>query len=222
MRYIVVDLEMNPVADMHKNIQDVCKTEIIEIGAVLLDDNYEEISCFKTYVRPQFNTEITNRINGLTGISWEMVYTAPTFTEAMKMFIYWCNKVTEDFQIIQWSENDRKQIEKEALIKDPILWEMNIFHDEKWIDFQQEYGLRIGRNRKTSLPEAVMFAGEDFEGRHHDALFDARNTAELLRIVRKPDQCKKALGTVIEALKEKPVGVIIGELFNLNELCLSA
>jgi inhibitor of KinA sporulation pathway (predicted exonuclease) len=43
---------------------------------------------------------------------------------------------------------------------------------------------------KTSLSYAVMLAGAEFEGRRHDALFDARNTARIFRTVRIPEERK--------------------------------
>ena len=43
MKYIVIDLEMNPIAAVHKTERETCKLEVIEIGAVLLDENYQEI-----------------------------------------------------------------------------------------------------------------------------------------------------------------------------------
>lgn len=61
MKYIVVDLEMNPIAKKYADKAAICKNEIIEIGAVLLDENFQEISSFMTYVRPEYNSEIVKK-----------------------------------------------------------------------------------------------------------------------------------------------------------------
>ena len=37
MKYVVIDLEMNPIATVHTAEREYCKLEVIEIGAVLLD-----------------------------------------------------------------------------------------------------------------------------------------------------------------------------------------
>ena len=42
MKYIVVDFEMNPVSRTYKEQKAICTNEIIQIGAVLLDENYQE------------------------------------------------------------------------------------------------------------------------------------------------------------------------------------
>ena len=49
MKHIVVDLEMNYVAKK-SDARRICRMETIEIGAVMLDDNLQEISAFRTYV----------------------------------------------------------------------------------------------------------------------------------------------------------------------------
>ena len=38
MRYIFVDFEMNPVSEKFPEIKKQCKREIIEIGAVMLNE----------------------------------------------------------------------------------------------------------------------------------------------------------------------------------------
>lgn len=43
MKYIVVDLEMNPIQSKLKQERKICKNEIIQIGAVCLNEDYDEI-----------------------------------------------------------------------------------------------------------------------------------------------------------------------------------
>ena len=38
MKYVVIDLEMNPIATVHTAEREYCKLEVIEIGAVLQDE----------------------------------------------------------------------------------------------------------------------------------------------------------------------------------------
>lgn len=222
MKYIVIDLEMNPIAAVHKTERETCKLEIIEIGAVLLDENYQEIGSFVTLVKPRFNSRIERRYEKLTGIKTEMVESAPFFEDALDMFFGWCNRVPDEIQIIQWSENDFVQFSKEIQMKNILLSDQNQkYMDSPWLDFQAEYGHTLGLERSISLKDAVMYAGEDFCGRQHDALVDARNTAELFAIVRDETKCEKALQHVIEALKPKN-NLSIGDLFDFSAFSLSA
>ena len=50
MKHIVVDLEMNPVAKEHREIRRKLNGEIIEIGAVRLNENFEQEDEFQCYV----------------------------------------------------------------------------------------------------------------------------------------------------------------------------
>ena len=88
MKHIVVDLEMNKVGKEYRNLG--CTMETIEIGAIMLDENFQEISSFRTYVKPEYNTRITSIVRDLTGITYDMVINAPKFDEAIKMFSNWC------------------------------------------------------------------------------------------------------------------------------------
>ena len=58
MRYIFADFEMNPVDRKFKEVRKICRSEIIEMGASMLDENMNEISCFRVYVKPQYNDKI--------------------------------------------------------------------------------------------------------------------------------------------------------------------
>lgn len=67
-----------------------------------------------------------------------------------------------------------------------------------------------------------MYAGIDLEGRAHDALYDARNTATLMKIVRTDDSRRKALENVIDAFTPSSAGTTLGSLFDFTKLGFSA
>ena len=206
MKYIVVDLEMNPLSKTYIEERKICNNEIIEIGAVVLDEEYKEIDSFETLVKPQLNSKVERKIEKLTGITTEMVSSAPLFEDAVKMFFSWCDSIQEDIQIYQWSDSDYEQMHKEIYLKGYELTERQEKLLTEWCDFQKEFGETLGLERRLSLKNALMYAGIDFEGREHDALFDARNTAALVTIVRTPELCKQTLENVINALTSKSIG----------------
>lgn len=69
MNYIIVDLEMNPIAGEYKDERKICRSEIIEIGAVIMDESFLVMGEFRTLVKPQFNDCIYKKYETLTGIS---------------------------------------------------------------------------------------------------------------------------------------------------------
>lgn len=222
MKYIVVDLEMNSLANKYQEERALCGREVIEIGAVALDEQYQEIDSFKTFVKPQYNDEIKPYFERLTGISTEMVASAPVFEDAVREFCLWCQSIDDDLQIYQWSDSDMKQILSEMNLKKIVFEKKNQSLLSDWFDFQKEFGEKLNLTRAVSLKNAVMYAGIEFSGAEHDALDDARNTAVLLKIVRTPALCKNALEHVIDALTFTPLSSTLGSMFNFAELGFSA
>lgn len=218
MKHIVVDLEMNEISRKYHEEKAVSKMEIIEIGAVLLDENYTEIGYFKTLIKPQFNERIKPLYENLTGITTEMVQNAPVFEDGLRMFLSWCRSVNDSIQLYQWSDSDLLQITKEMELKKVDLSAEEQSLLVEWNDFQKEYGNKLMLDRQISLKNAIMYAGLDFVGKEHDALCDARNTGMLLRILRTPELCKEVLDKVIEVLTPKTLSATLGDLFDFGEL----
>ena len=88
----------------------------------------------------------------------------------------------------------------------------------RWYDFQKEYMNKLGLEKVLSLEKAVNYAGMEFQGKIHDALWDAKNTAELFAIVRDEEECNRVLNSVIDAFQTKKVTSTLGELFDFEKL----
>ena len=215
MNYIIVDFEMNPIAREYMAEKQICRSEIIEIGAVIMDENYLLLGEFKTLVKPQYNETISKKYETLTGITTQMVQNAPEFVTAYEMFANWCKSYEGDYQVYAWSDSDYNQLVAEMKLK-------NYSNEEKlellghWYDFQKEYTEKLGLERIISLEKALDYAGVDFKGHMHDALCDAKNTAELFAIVRDEKRCHEMLGVVMEALQPKNVCDTLGSLFDFG------
>lgn len=215
MKHIVVDIEMNCVAKKSE-VRSFCSMETIEIGAVMLDDNLQEISAFRTYVKPEYNDCIDRKIKRLTGITEEMVQNAPVFNEALRMFTNWCLG-TEEVTIYAWSDTDYCQITREIELKKyEMIPEEETILVEKWSDFQNEFDTHLGFNKKLSLSMALDMAGINFTGREHDALDDARNTAELLNILKNTALFNLTLKKIKEAMEPSKISNTMGELFDFS------
>ena len=210
MVHIFVDYEMNEIDKSYKEQRCICKREIIEIGAVKLDDSGQEIGEFTQYVKPEFG-KITDYYANLTGITNEKVADAPHFLEAMGRFYDWIGK--EDYTIYSWSNSDSIQISKEAALKqekDERLTQML----EHWVDYQVVFGRLLGIEKKVGLMDAVHAIGEQFEGNQHDALWDARNTAEIYRISLDQERFNALMKPLTELFQpQKQMGTTLGELF---------
>ena len=137
MRKVFVDLEMCPIPKEYAAEKEICKLETIEIGAVMLDEEGEEIASFKEYIKPTYATEIPRNIEKLTGIHYGMVQGAGTFREVLQRFTHWCGEM--DYIIFSWSDNDLLQILQETALKEIADTPQLSYMYHHWKDFQQEY-----------------------------------------------------------------------------------
>lgn len=216
MKYVVVDLEMNNVAK-GSGVRRRCSQETIEIGAVMLDENMQEVSSFRTYVRPEYNACIAPQIELLTGITFDMVENAPAFSEAFHMFTSWCLGTGDEVMIYAWSGTDYAQIAREVLLKDyaPSTEEAHLIK-YPWLDFQAEFDQQLGFKKSVSLKNALNMAGLDFSGREHDALDDARSTAQLMKIFRDRELFEATLSRIEDVMKPSSGGVCLGDMFDMS------
>lgn len=171
--YVVIDLEMC-------NVPRSCRhsysygNEIIQIGAVLMNENFEVVDEFSSFVAPRFGA-LDNEISNLTGIKGVNLKTAPPFEEALALFLQW---VPDDASMVEWSDNDRIQLKAESSRKGNGTVKLEYFLASS-IDCQKMFGEKLDLGRRCKLEEALFMADVCEDTRLHNALSDARNTAKL-------------------------------------------
>jgi inhibitor of KinA sporulation pathway (predicted exonuclease) len=182
-KYVVIDLEMCSVSKSIKRDIFNCRNELIQIGAVVVDESLKITDRFMTYVSPVFGT-VDAYIENLTGITKQDVRTAPKAKEALEMFFNW---MPEDAVMVSWSENDEYQIRKEAEAKGIVIEGMEN-RLVNWIDCQKTFAQKMNNERNYKLSEALILADIDYDEGEHDALVDAKNTAQLfIKMEREPE-----------------------------------
>ena len=157
---------------------------------------------------------LNSRIVRLTGITTEMVEDAPDFDRAIDSFIDWCGDADV---IYAWSENDLRQFNKERRTKNYTHDRVNVIVS-RWKDFQKEFAKLLGTRRRLALSDAVFYLGEDFQGKEHDALWDARNTAEVFVLSKDKEKFEKVMAPIMEVYKPKQTMTYsLGDIFkNIN------
>ena len=179
---IFIDLEMN-TTDTHLVHRKDLKNEVIEIGAVRMDDAFHPLDRFRIFVRPQYNGVIERKIYKLTGISNGAVSDAVSLPEALGALEAWCG--SDGCEIYAWSTSDLTQLRKECRFKEIE----SIFLDEivLWHDFQEDFRQLLGEAHIMSLSSALHRAGLEPEGCLHDASWDAYNSARLMETAYSPN-----------------------------------
>ena len=153
MYNLIIDLEMCNVPRDYRRRSYKYANETIQIGAVLLDENFKRISTLCQYVHPEYGV-IDHFIESLTGIRNSQVKNAPRIQEALLHMIDWLGD--RDYQIYAWSESDRDQIVHEIKAKKITDEKILAFVEkENWIDYQAVFTRRYELTRQLSLEDAV-------------------------------------------------------------------
>lgn len=182
-KYVIVDLEMCNVPKGIKREAYNWRNELIQIGAVVVDESLNITDEFMTLVSPEFGV-IDNFIEKLTGISRKDVQGAPKVKEALELFVNW---LPSDAVLVSWSENDESQIRKEIEAKNVFIKGLDDYLDT-WVDCQKTFGEKMNAQKNYKLSEALIIADIDYDEGEHDALVDAKNTAQLfVKMEREPE-----------------------------------
>lgn len=182
---IVIDVEMCTVREEDQCREYPFRHEIIQIGAVMMDETYEITGEFSSYVHPEFG-KIDPFIQELTGICEEDIKEAPPLEAVLKSMLSWLEG--RECTFYSWSIADYKQITREIRAKGMDTEVMAIFlAREHWVDYQKAAGKRLSKPWRISLGDALKLAGIQPDGKLHDGLSDARNTARLIAEMEKSE-----------------------------------
>lgn len=184
-KYVVIDLEMCKTSKVYKNTYPYAR-EIIQIGAVMMDDNLEIVDEFNEFVKPQYG-DLDSFIKKLTGITKKDLSSASMLAEVFERFNAWLPQ--EDFVMISWSMTDKSQLTKELEVKGISIDEKFQQVFETWVDCQPQFSEKLDAGgRCYALQEALIATDVCADGRAHDGLADAKNTALLYAKMQKEEK----------------------------------
>lgn len=144
---IVLDFEMNVIPRKKRTTYRKLRGEIIEIGAVKLDDNHEITDRFSCYVKPELNS-ISPHVTEITGIKDETVQDAEILSVALDKFTQWIGD--ERVRIVSWSDSDLWQLKTECEEKGLCGGKMPPQFN-RWMDFQKIYTRLMGLSTNSPL-----------------------------------------------------------------------
>lgn len=166
--YLVVDLE----ATCDRSDFPREQTEIIEIGAVLVDpDTLEPSAEFQTFVRPTLHPTLTAFCTELTSIQQADVDTAPLFPAAIDAIAKW---LPGPVLLCSWGEYDKNQLSRER-----HRHKLSLPFGKGHLNIKAAFAQKTGRPRE-GMAEALRACGITLSGTHHRGIDDARNIAKLL------------------------------------------
>lgn len=174
-RYVIMDLE---ATCEDRNIQDDFPNEIIEIGAVMIDERGTEIDRFEMFAKPTLNPILTQFCKDLTTIKQSDVDNAEDLADVLVKFNEW----SEGCTLLSWGGYDMRQITRDVQRQD-ISYLVNTKEmASRHINFKQWYARRNKLRREPGVRGALRNEKLNFIGTPHRGIDDAKNIANIVRI----------------------------------------
>jgi len=181
MVYVIMDLEWNSVYG--PKIRGFIN-EIIEIGAVMLDGQLQEISSFSALVRPQIGKRLQSRTKQLTQISREELNSGYSFAEVIARLRKWLGE--REHVVLSWGDGDIRVLLANTRYHTAT---RQLDYLDNYADLQDYFRHRMHTSRSQQIGLAA--AGEllglrpaDYD--LHRALDDARYAAECFKAIYEP------------------------------------
>lgn len=184
MSYIIFDLEFNQsyastkrrsIINNYSNKE--CPFEIIQIGAVKLDENLEMIDKLDRLIKPVIYPEINPFVQELTGITTEMVKHAAPFYEIYNEFTEFLKSSRSILCV--WGKADIKELFRNVKYHSLDL----SFIPKEYINLQKHASkhLNCPKGNTIGLSNAVNLLSIPCKDEFHNAFMDAYYTAEIFK-----------------------------------------
>ena len=176
MNYIVFDLEWNQSPGGKKDSNSRLPFEIIEIGAVKLNEQLETVDSFQRLIKPQVYNWIHDSIHEVIHVDYKDLMKGIPFPQAAREFLEWCGP---QYRFFTWGNQDVMELQRNLkyyemmhLLPGPVTY----------YDVQKLFGIRYeSKKERRALEYAIDYLqivkNQDF----HRALADAYYTGEVLK-----------------------------------------
>ena len=181
MDYIVFDLEWNQgklgKRDSHHSM---IPFEIIEIGAIKLDENKQVISQFHQLIKPQIYKDMPQMIEDMLHIGIDELAESNFFEQVCEEFITWCG---DDAIFCTWGNQDLLELQRNMLYFGVAPIASGPF---PYLDVQKLFSIAFedGKSRRN-LEYATSFLEIEKDVPFHRAYADAWYTAKVLEQIDK-------------------------------------
>lgn len=171
MHYIVLDLEWNqPISwqsSVYRKVGDRLIFEMIQIGAVKLDERLQISDTLSLPIAPTCYQQIHPRIRRMTGLGAEELAGAPAFREALEQFAAWCG---EDYLLLTWGCDDVSVLQQNI-----DFFECGDIHLPPLCDIQKQFAEIHQLKDRPSLQKAMEML--EIQADESMAFHNARNDA---------------------------------------------
>ncbi len=176
---VVFDLEWNigyqPYKFNYHGVEQTLRGEIIEIGAVKIDEDANVLDTFSIHLRPRVFRKLQHHIAKVTGLTQKDLDAGEPILQGLKRFMKWCGP---DAEFAEWGMDDVPVLKQNL-----FLCNLNESKPTVWYDLQQiflkEYPRKEGEG--MTLESVVTRLNIPMERPFHDALSDTLYTVDVCR-----------------------------------------
>lgn len=191
MNYIIFDLEWNQ-SSRSDNSSDTdhderpLPFEIVEIGAVKLNESRDMISEFSELIKPQIYHEMHYITSKLIHLQMKQLEKGKPFLEVMEQFLEWCG---EDCIFCTWGPLDLLELQRNMEYYNlPPLSDRPI----RYLDIQKLFSIAYeDKKSRRSLEYAIDMLGIHKDIPFHRAFSDAYYTAQVFDMIEDPEVLEK-------------------------------
>lgn len=171
-----MDLEWNQCPDGKQKEVEEIPFEIIEIGAVKLNDKLEILEEFSEKIKPQVYKKMDQHVSEIIPITMEELQNCRTFSKVMGDFLRWCG---EEYVFCTWGNLDLIELQRNmAYYKMPSIASKPFFY----YDVQKLFEIFFDEEKATrNLAFAVEYFHFQKKEEFHTAIHDARYTALVMQ-----------------------------------------
>ena len=180
MKYIVFDLEWNQGNSTKEEPEISLPFEIIEIGAVKLDENFNVVDYFHRIIKPVIYPELFKHTKELISLTEEDLSMGIDFVTACKEFLSWCRKGDRNYSFATWGTLDLLELQRNMAF-------YRIYNGFSrplyYYNVQYLFNIYTETYDDTvfSLENAIRYLELSEDKAFHSAISDAEYTAEILQ-----------------------------------------
>jgi 3'-5' exoribonuclease 1 len=174
--FIVFDLEATCYdrADTSETKPAGFQNEIIEIGAVKLDQDGNQIDVFSHFLKPKKFKHISNFCTSLTTIVQSDVDNAEPAEEVLNDFFEWAG----DAMFVSWGHYDRNQLRDDLKLNK---MDVDFITEDNHRSLKHLHAEWNKLKKGMGLGGAIKFEKLTFDGTPHRGIDDAINIAKIFR-----------------------------------------
>lgn len=194
MKYIVFDLEFNAPFKIDRktkqlkrgNTNPLCPQEIIEIGAVKVNEELDIEDTYQQFIKPKLYTKLHPKVRSKTRISSEDLEGGIGIIEAINSFREWI--ADPEYILCSWGLDDINELKRNCKY-------FNI--DTRWIegfkDIQKSSmkHLKLPMGQQLGLKNALVLLDIEIDTKFHKALNDSVYTAKIFKAITANNICEE-------------------------------